>query len=877
MTNNMDIDSVIQKLKTKFAAPLPEFYRRRIVFWYDEDKEYTDVLNEINIPNVKLVIQTERNNFALKKLLVHDDLTSNILVYSTVERQDDECNWLLNVELYSEKFMTDRVSNWMEEMSIADASSLRKYLKIYWKFFNSQERRAKISALNVSITKESQLHFCVMSVLCGIKEVTPNAILRAVLAEGTDMEINAIFLKFKQYGADEAFWAFVRKYTGYNAETATLKDLACHILLTAATRTMRAERFDGLSRYISSPHQSYCYDFISEWLNKRDEDFTLYCLAEEVQDELRLSARFAKISEYELADTECFPCINECILKKLITDILNNVISTVDILALIEKRRTSAWYNETACYFDGVAQVCNMQDFYLSHAHGFHTAEAKELWDEYTREYYKMDSYYRQFQLCFQKSLVDGNDKLDDLFKRLAEWVERMYTHEFLDPLAENWTTVAADEMELNGRIFGIDQQENFYAGRIKNADSRVFVIISDALRYEVAASLSEQLKREMQSQVELKSCEAIFPTVTKFGMAALLPHGKLSVVEKNGDVQVLADGQSTEANNRDNVLKRAKPTSVALRYKDLIALKRQDRNVLVKGMDVVYIYHDKIDEASHTSDAEVFAACDVAINEIKNMVRIIVNEFGGTNIYITADHGFLYTYSPLREDDKLDKTTPSNEDVEIDRRYLIKKSGKKPEYLLPVRFLNGNTDLEIYSPRENIRIKKKGGGLNFVHGGLSLQEMVVPIIEYHHLRNDSKDYRRNRERYDMKPVALAIYSASRKISNMIFSLNFYQTEAVSDNREATTYLLYFVDSTNAQISDTQKIIADKIATNSNDRAFRIGFNLKPRKYNKTDAYYLIIADESGLQVPQREQFQIDIAFSVDDFDFHIGDEDGNN
>ena len=40
----------------------------------------------------------------------------------------------------------------------------------------------------------------------------------------------------------------------------------------------------------------------------------------------------------------------------------------------------------------------------------------------------------------------------------------------------------------------------------------------------------------------------------------------------------------------------------------------------------------------------------------MKNLVRIIVNEFGGTNILITADHEFLYTYSPLKKDDKVDK-----------------------------------------------------------------------------------------------------------------------------------------------------------------------------------------------------------------------------
>ncbi len=875
---SMDIESVIQKLRKLFEAPLPEFYRRRIVFWHDEEREYEDALDDINIPNVKLFIHTESNNFALKKLLAYDDQTSNYLIYTPIGYKEPDDDWLLNIELYSDEFRADRISNWMDEMDIANTLELRRCLKWYRKFFNAKERRTKVAALDVPVSKESQLHLCVMAVLCGIKEASPNAILRAVFTEGTNMETNADYTDFKTYGADKAFWAFAQKYTGYRSSKPTLKELACHILLTATTRTLRAEHLAGLERYISSPHQAYCYDFISEWLNRRDDNSVLYNLAMEVQDELRLPARFAKLSEYELGDTDCFPCVNECILTKLMNDILNDLIPTADILALIEKRRTSAWYDETACYYDGIVQVCNMQEFYLAHADGYHTVEAKKVWQEYTEDYYKMDTYYRQFHLCFQQSLVNGNYKLDDLFKHVTEWVERLYTHEFLDKLAANWTNVACNDMEVSGRIFGLDLQENFYAKKIKNSDSRVFVIISDALRYEVAASLAEQLKRETQSQVELKSCEGIFPTVTKFGMAALLPHSSLSIVERSGGgVQVLADGQSTEAGNRDKVLKAANPLSVALRFKDLIAMKRQERSALVKGMDVVYIYHDKIDEASHTADSEVFAACDKAIEEIKNMVRIIVNDFGGTNIYITSDHGFLYTYSPLQEDDKVDKTTPMGEDVEIDRRYLIKRKGKKPDYLLPVRFMDGNTDYEIYAPRENIRIKKKGGGMNFVHGGLSLQEMVVPIIEYHFLRNDSRDYKRNRERYDTKPVTLALYSAGRKISNMIFSLNFYQKEAVSDNREAATYLLYFVDSMGAQISDTQKIIADKTAVNSNERTFRCGFNLKSQKYDKNAAYYLVIADEAGYQAPIREEFQIDIAFSVDDFDFHIGDDDDND
>lgn len=48
----------------------------------------------------------------------------------------------------------------------------------------------------------------------------------------------------------------------------------------------------------------------------------------------------------------------------------------------------------------------------------------------------------------------------------------------------------------------------------------------------------ADQLRRETQSKVTLESRQGIFPTITKFGMAALLPHKELSVQQKaNGQL----------------------------------------------------------------------------------------------------------------------------------------------------------------------------------------------------------------------------------------------------------------------------------------------------------------------------------------------------
>ena len=77
----MDTDKIIQDLNRRFAAPLPEFYQRRIIFWYDEDKEFEDKLDEVVLENAKFIALTGNNAFYVKKLLSVDDLTTNYLVY----------------------------------------------------------------------------------------------------------------------------------------------------------------------------------------------------------------------------------------------------------------------------------------------------------------------------------------------------------------------------------------------------------------------------------------------------------------------------------------------------------------------------------------------------------------------------------------------------------------------------------------------------------------------------------------------------------------------------------------------------------------------------------------------------------------------------
>jgi len=862
----MDSEKVIQDLNQRFAQPLPEFYKRRIIFWCDEEREFEDKLDEIVLHSAKLVTLTGTNYFAVKKLLGVEDTTGNYVVYCPLSYEKPEDDWILDIRLYSEEYRADLISNWMDDMGLPQTAVLRKQVKEYRKFFKAAVRREKIAKQKNIPSVPRQLDMAVMGALAGIVDVTPYAIIKKVLCAGLDTGTNSMYCGFADYGIDKAFWNMVQKGTGYVADIPNLGHLAAHILLTSATRTMQPEYLSKWKDFVSEAHQAYCYDFVSEWLHSTDAD-QLREIVIRIEEELKLSEQFMKLDVADLVNTETFPCIHELILIKLMTEIADSIIDINIIRETVEKRRTCVWYEEVKDFYEGILQVANMQDFFKEHTTGFHSAQAVKVWKEYTTEYYKMDTYYRLFHRSYGRSLKTYHAKLHDLFSHMMEKAEGLYKNWFLGQLGENWSKVCAEEMERYGKILEVPQQTDFYKSKVKNADNRVFVIISDALRYEVAADLAEQLRRETKSQVDLSSMQSIFPTITKFGMAALLPHEKLSVKFQGNIVDVFADGKSTESHDRDRILKSDREDSVALKYTDLVTAKRQERSAWVKSKNVVYIYHDTIDEASHTSDTLVFPACDDAIEELKNIVRIITSDFGGIYIMITADHGFLYTYSPLTEDDKADNAGFKNRIIEYGRRYAIMMKDSKPEYLQYVKFLDGNTDYEAYAPKENVRIKMNGGGLNYVHGGISLQELCVPLIEYHFLRNQSKEYQRNKEAYDTKPVEISLLSATHKISNMIFSLNFYQKEAVGDNRAGAVYQIYFTDGKGKQISDVQKIIADKTSENGQERTFRCSFNLKSLKYDNKEIYYLVIAEEGG-EIKAQEEFQIDIALAVDDFAF---------
>ena len=186
----------------------------------------------------------------------------------------------------------------------------------------------------------------------------------------------------------------------------------------------------------------------------------------------------------------------------------------------------------------------------------------------------------------------------------------------------------------------------------------------------------------------------------------------------------------------------------------------------------------------------------------------------------------------------------------------------------MPVKFLQGKTEYEGYVPKETIRLKIKGAAMNYVHGGVSLQEMVVPVVEFKHVRSDSVVYRRHSELFAMQPVELHLLTATRTVSNMSLSLKFYQAKPVGNGWRPATYDICFTDAQGNEISDVQRVIADKTSLDNTERTYGCQFNLKAGDYTHKRGCYLVIRNAENHDIVEKEPMEIEIAFEKGEFDF---------
>ena len=250
--------------------------------------------------------------------------------------------------------------------------------------------------------------------------------------------------------------------------------------------------------------------------------------------------------------------------------------------------------------------------------------------------------------------------------------------------------------------------------------------------------------------------------------------------------------------------------------------------------------------------------ACEEAVQEIKDLIHKISVSGNTYHFFVTADHGFIYKRDKLSESDKI--SSKSTDKAFVNRRFIVSKALLKDNGIdhMSMRQVLGNEDDKFVSyPVSSNVFKVTGGGANFVHGGSSPQEMLVPVLEV----------KMERGHMETKNAEITLVSIVHKITNLITSMDFIQSEAVSDVVKAANYRIYFISEDNEKISNENTYVADSREESAQKRIFRLRFTFKNKKYDKDKQYYLVVYDEETGIEKWRHPVIMDLAFA-DDFGF---------
>ncbi|AVK63722.1 BREX-1 system phosphatase PglZ type A [Lactobacillus sp. CBA3606] len=817
---DMDIKQVVTTLKNDFSDG------HQIVFWYDDDGGFKDSISELTtaLADVAIVIELMSGHQLETKLrLLNADQSEKFLVYSPQPQPPIEENHLRDMVLYSVTFKADAQEILRQELGLP--TNLHRFLKDHKTFFANKVRRARFAKFDID-SYHSQPAVAIMATITRLDQPLVDffGVLKAILK--ADLVNNKYLNEFKKYGVLSEFWDKVHQQFNFESdpnETQVL-DLSTALYVTMAFRQMdlkvpaKVQQWN-LDRKIANV-QTFMQQFsASEKVDNQDSFAQVAAAVWQVIDQKQL---FRQLEIDDIARADVFKQFDKRILlwiqTQLKLDISDVTVNGVEIDQLTKQRETTH-YGQTP-YFNHLYQMmCNA--WWLKKMVGTSPADnMSSLINDYLEAGYLVDTDYRHFVYEYQQAGFPED------FQPVKNLVEAWYV-DYLSTYAVTWNR-NFNYQELAPKVL----QRNFYKQYVGMENNRIVVIISDSLRFEVAKELQNQFSLDDQiNELNMHYLVTGLPSVTYMGMSALLPHRQLAL--QTNTRRVAVDGMEADnVKKRQLILQQANPRSVAYRFKELKSKTRDELRTAFAGQDVIYIYHNQIDTTAENqgTEDETFAAANEAINELRGFVNRL-RSASIAHLYITADHGYLYRDEKLKAVDKIELPT-DDADWKAPRYLITKREVKEPginrQSLATV--LNNEDERYVYYPT-TANVFRANGGDNYVHGGSSLQEMLVPLLE---IRTSS-------DKSNAQMAELQLVNTKRRITSLEVPLSIMQPEPISATVVPTSYKLYFVDDQDHQISGQLVVNANSEKKAIGERIQTVRSTLIDQVYNRNSVYYLVI------------------------------------
>jgi hypothetical protein len=285
---------------------------------------------------------------------------------------------------------------------------------------------------------------------------------------------------------------------------------------------------------------------------------------------------------------------------------------------------------------------------------------------------------------------------------------------------------------ESGFEIAGWLSQSRIFAERVASAlreGRKTAYLLVDALRYEMAAELLAGLGEDFE--VSLEPGIGCLPSITLVGMAALLPGAEkgLELTATAGNLAaVVGDHSLKDRQSRMAFLvQMTKGKVMPLKLAEVLRLGSKRKKELGEAKLIV-VTSQEIDRLGEEGDdqADTRRWMDEMLEQLRRSIRVLAR-LGVEVFVVTADHGHLFAE---HLDPGMMMDAPGGTTLELRPRVWIGRGGKAADGYLRVNAnqLELGGDLEFAFPRGHACFKVRGGAGGFFHGGISLQEMIIPV-----------------------------------------------------------------------------------------------------------------------------------------------------
>ncbi len=811
------------------AALTKLFESHRIVFWYDAKSELRGEFTALELPGVEKIV-LGNNQFGVKHRILREQPEQKFLLYHAGPPPADVDNWLLDVELAYGVFRADQTSLWLSELGLGP--EFGEVVQPHTGFLQAARRREALKVLLQPADTPRQVRMNMLAVCAGaearLDDILEN--LLAELAANKDEKIRLI----QRSGLDGFLWEQLERAYGYRSDTPGLRDFTIELFKSCYALTLGEKAKLGSDALV----------FLKRWKDSVRHHEAFEALSGQCAGILAIEQDLAPRDYRDLLAVDIFEAVDRKVLSDLVQVVANRTLAGSDCARVIGQRRQSPWYGQYRHVYEAIGYAAEF--FYALAAADLTVASFGDGVRQYVRSWYRLDQGYRQFVHHARQS---GQPTL---LAALAEQVENFYTNNYLLKVNDRWQTVvdACDRWETDAAM----RQDAFFELAVRKEflqkGNKVFVVISDALRYEVGEELLRLIRQEDRYEASLEPGLTLLPSYTRLGMAALLPHEVLSFSD-NGEA-VLVDGNSSIGlENRHKALDRALPGRArAIKADNLLAMGKDEARSLVRDHDVVYVYHDRIDLTGDKRDAEeqVFEAVQATLEDLVRTVKKLVNA-NASNVLVTADHGFIYQNQPLEESDFL-STEPEGAEVLVrNRRFVLGRgftsSPSFKKFTAAQVGVEGDATslMEMLIPKSINRLRIKGAGSRYVHGGASLQEIIIPVLRVSKKRES-----------DVSTVDVDILrGATTVITSGQLAVTLYQTGPITDKVQPRTLAAGIYTQAGVLISDSHELTFDLTAENARERERRVQFVLTRKSDAANGQEVVLRLDE---RVPETSHYR---------------------